>query len=431
MSGAISVFISYRKQLENDQGEQIELTKNQTAETLCDLVEQAADFDPWLDRKKLAPGTHWARKIYDQLLVTDVVLLLIGPGTSKSDWVRREIALAQALGISVVPLGDAEDITEADLIKEVEALGLAELQWQRTKYIDAAIGPDYLLAQIGASLREAAEETQRRHVRVLDALRDRRKPKVANPESQAKRFKLTVGTRDVPLFIASGDIAGLYGIDVLVNSENDYMQMARHFERSVSASLRRLGARTSTDTGRYEDVIQDELDWRLGVLSRPVQPGDVFPTSAGGPGSSLATDNMVKVILHVASVHADTADRRVVPFRQPDQIRRCVRGALLEMATINAASGIFSPPGSPQREEQEQRAAAGDGRLRSILFPLFGTGVGGASVPEVVELMLNALVGFLSDHTAKLVDDLDGIYLSAFSEDDVAAVDAVLTARLG
>jgi O-acetyl-ADP-ribose deacetylase (regulator of RNase III) len=140
---------------------------------------------------------------------------------------------------------------------------------------------------------------------------------------------------------------------------------------------------------------------------------------------------MVKVILHFASVHADTADLRVVPFRQPDQIRRCVRGALLEMATINAASGIFSPPGSPQREEQEQRAAAGDGRLRSILFPLFGTGVGGASVPEVVELMLNALVGFLSDHTAKLVDDLDGIYLSAFSEDDVAAVDAVLTARLG
>lgn len=91
------------------------------------------------------------------------------------------------------------------------------------------------------------------------------------------------------------------GIDVLVNSENDYMQMARFFEtRTVSSLLRRRGARISG--GKYVDTVQQELDFQLGDRARPVQAAEVFITSAGGPDSKLATENKARYIFHVAAV---------------------------------------------------------------------------------------------------------------------------------
>ena len=49
----------------------------------------------------------WEAEIYRQILDSDVLLLLVAPGTADSQWVRREIALAKALGISIVPIGTA------------------------------------------------------------------------------------------------------------------------------------------------------------------------------------------------------------------------------------------------------------------------------------------------------------------------------------
>jgi O-acetyl-ADP-ribose deacetylase (regulator of RNase III) len=234
----------------------------------------------------------------------------------------------------------------------------------------------------------------------------------------------------VRLHVASGDISKLRNIDVMVSSENDYMQMARFFEsRTVSAILRRRGAQVSG--GRYQDTIQQELDWQLGERGRPVQAAEVFATSAGGPGSELAKVNKARAILHVAAVQAVAAENRVIPYKQPQQIEDCVRSALTKLAELNDLDGAFSPPGSAARTEQEARAAAGEGVLRSIVFPLFGTGEGGLKASEVVGPMLDAMTGYLSEpDNGSLAEALSDVYVCAFAQPDVDEVVAALDERL-
>ena len=77
--------------------------------------------------------------------------------------------------------------------------------------------------------------------------------------------------------IAAGDMFNMPGprtIDVYVNSENDYMQMARIFEsRTVSSLLRFYGSKLD-EAGRIEeDTIQDELNQIIRKGRDPNTPG--------------------------------------------------------------------------------------------------------------------------------------------------------------
>jgi hypothetical protein len=218
-------------------------------------------------------------------------------------------------------------------------------------------------------------------------------------------------------------------IDVIVNSENDYMQMARFFEsHAVSSMLRRHGA--SVKDGRYLDTIQQELDWQLRERGRPVQASEVFATSAGGPDSTLAKVNKARVILHVAAVQAVDAESRVIPYKHPQQIESSVRAVLSSMAALNRAHCVISPPGSAQRADQERLAAAGRGELKSVIFPLLGTGHGGAPTSEVIGPMIEGILGFISeDENEYLTQILQDIYISAYTKDDFDIVISVLGQR--
>jgi O-acetyl-ADP-ribose deacetylase (regulator of RNase III) len=343
--------------------------------------------------------------------------------------VRREIALATALGTSIVPVGFKLD--EGGMRDETRALDIDDLQWTITRNIALKSGPA-LIAELGPTLDRAAERTRETQRVVLDGLWKRRtpsKPKAADNQHAAS-FELVSGPHRVLLHVASGDISKLRNVDVMVSSENDYMQMARFFEsRTVSAILRRRGAQVSG--GRYQDTIQQELDWQLGARGRPVQAAEVFATSAGAPASELAKVNKTRAILHVAAVQAVAAENRVIPYKQPQQIEDCVRAALSKLAELNDAAGIFSPPGTPAREEQERRAADDGGVLRTIVFPLFGTGEGGLAASDVVGPMLDAMTGYLSDpDNERVASALSDVYVSAFAQPDVDAVVAALSARL-
>ncbi|MBX9632355.1 MAG: TIR domain-containing protein, partial [Burkholderiales bacterium] len=88
----VRVFICYKKLLAGDR-------PNEKAGILHFILsEDRAAFEPWIDDAGLPAGIVWETEIYRRLLVSDVLLVLIGPGTSESQWVRREIALATALG---------------------------------------------------------------------------------------------------------------------------------------------------------------------------------------------------------------------------------------------------------------------------------------------------------------------------------------------
>lgn len=430
MANLIRVFICYKKQMSRQRDGQTFVHENTKAEVFHHLISESREYESWVDTARLVAGIRWESEIYRQILAADVLVVLIGPGTSESEWVRREIALANALGVSVVPVGF--DITDEEMLAETKALSINHLQWTITRNIQLRRG-GALLAELDADLRGAAMTTRERQRTIFADLSVRRgavRDKAPDNQRLAS-WKIPIrGKRSTALHIATGDIAKLRNIDVLVNSENDYMQMARFFEsHTISSILRRLGARVQA--GHYQDTIQEELDWRLRERGRPVQAAEVFPTSAGGPDSELSRVNKARVVLHVAAVQAVDAESRVIPYKQPHQIEACVRGALTTMASLSDESGVFSQPGTRQRAEQERAAAAGNGKLTSILFPLFGTGQGGADTKDVIGPMLDGMISYLSEReNQSFAETLRDIYVSVYTQQDANIVMTALRERL-
>ena len=363
----------------------------------------------------------WETEIYKQLLLSDVLLVLIGKGTAESQWVRREIALATALGIAIVPLGF--DMTVDEMIRETKDLDIDRLQGKVTDNIKMTKA-QLLLQELRPDLIAASARTRESQKETLQGLLARHT--VASVKAidnqRLAMFRVPVGNSTIPLYLASGDFIKFKGVDVFVNSENDYMQMARFFEsRTVSSTLRRRGS--CVRDGRYIDVLQSELDWQLRDRGRPVQLGEVFATSAGGPDSDLAKINKTKYVFHVAAVQAVDAAATVFPLKEPEQIDKCVRSTLAKLAEVNRCDGVISPQGSEQRAEQEKRRLTGDGKAHNIVFPLFGTGQGGARASEVIEPIVGGIKGFFDDEDdGGLANTLSEIYISAFRQQDVEDV---------
>lgn len=142
----------------------------------------------------------------------------------------------------------------------------------------------------------------------------------------------------------------LRDIEVLVSSENVYLEMSKTFRPTVSGALR-LAAAVRDPAGEIvDDVLARELAAWLRAHGRPglpVRPGTVVPTSSG----ALAARG-VRRIYHaaVATPEEDTYQVR------PETIARAV-GACFALA----------------RAERDRYRPA----LSSICFPLLGAGRGG------------------------------------------------------
>jgi O-acetyl-ADP-ribose deacetylase (regulator of RNase III) len=422
----LNVFICYKKVLTQEQQDQ---RPGILQFHLKNAKAQLGEYDAFIDEADLVGGMVWESEIYRNILRADAMLVVIGVGTSKSEWVKREIALANALGITVIPLG--EGLTTEEMTAEMKELGIDRFQWKITHNLNLNTG-NALVQELQPLLYRAAEQTKRQQSVTLRELFDRRnvRPPKAQDNQRAAVFSLRCKQSVMELCIGSGDIAKFRGIDVLVNSENDYMQMARFFEsRTVSSILRQYGA--VQQNGRFEDTIQTELDWQLQGRWRPVVPGEVFATSSGRPESRLAALLKARYVLHVAAVQAVLPEATVVPFKTVDQIDSCVRGCLTKLVEINAQRGIISPPDTVQRQEQESRAAKGDDTVRSILFPLFGTGRGGADAAHVLPAMLSGILGFFQDsEDGKLSGTLRQIYICVYTAEDLAVATEFFSQQL-
>ena len=424
------IFICYKKQLEWTQGDKTVVQQNTYAETIAEILNASDDnFVAWFDDAGLPGGIAWEQTIYSNLLDSDVVLVVIGRGTAQSEWVKREIALAKALEISVYPLGVGIPMDQA--AAEQNVLGVGHLQGKVSQNVKLAARAA-LLAELSGPLKAAARRTAEAQRPVLSKLLSRHdgpKPQKAPDKQRAASFELTHAGGTSVLHVASGDISQVRGIDVLVSSENDYLQMARFFEsRTISSTLRLRGAQVQG--GRFHDTIQKEIDTQLEGRFRPLGAGECVVTSAGGPGSALVKFNGAKYIVHVVAVQSVIANATVAPFSHPDQIVDCVRSVLVKVCEINEASGVVSPPGSEARSLQERRRRDGYIPVRSVIFPLFGTGRGGAEKADVIELMLNGLEDFLNRRTFQgELKGLTDIYLSAYLTSDVEQVSNALAKR--
>lgn len=153
----------------------------------------------------------------------------------------------------------------------------------------------------------------------------------------------------VSVHVASIEL--LRDIDILVSSENIYLEMSKTFRSTVSGSLRRAAAIRNESGETVDDVLARELvEWMRahGRAGLPVRPGTVVPTSPG----ALA-ERGVRRIHHVAvaSPTSDGHGYRVDPHVLAEAVSASFRLARAERDS-------YDPP------------------LSSLCFPLLGAGHG-------------------------------------------------------
>ncbi|WP_406104749.1 hypothetical protein [Micromonospora globbae] len=223
----------------------------------------------------------------------------------------------------------------------------------------------------------------------LDRARTRARPTVLAGLVRDE-YRLRRGRRRITL--ASGDLSNVRSVDVWCNSENTGFEMSRYGERTVSGFIRYHGARR--DLGQVvDDLVHDELRART-VGRIPAAAGTTVTTGAG----ALTESHGVRRIVHVAAVEGSAA----TGFRQVADIGRCVCNAL------EAAERI-------------------DGEVvRSVLLPLFGTGVGHAEVENTAQTIVDAAIDYL---TCRPDSRLEEVVILAGTDEQRAACRAVLDRR--
>ncbi|MBN2446271.1 MAG: macro domain-containing protein [Phycisphaerae bacterium] len=213
------------------------------------------------------------------------------------------------------------------------------------------------------------------------------------------RFRLkTNNVANCEIGFITGDILAVSTVDVWVNPENTDMEMDRHIGGSISSIIRYYGAKhgaAGRGTARVvSDNIANELNAKVGD-ARPVAPGTVFVTGSG----NLRITNNVHYIIHVASVQGEPG----VGFRsvQIPSLGQCVRNSLAEADLL----------------------ARSHPNVRSILFPLLGTGMGKAAIGPAVSVLVESAISYLeaSPDTA-----LGAIYFLAYDSKEYLALRSAL-----
>lgn len=182
------------------------------------------------------------------------------------------------------------------------------------------------------------------------------------PHLQHRRLR--VGGLTVTLHVHPVEL--LRDVDVIVSPSNTHLALPEMFKASVSASLRRAGAERDATGDVIRDPVHEALlAWRAqnGVLGRPVLPGTVAPTE---PGALAARG--IRRIYHAAVTvpRPGTNDYDVTP-------QDVAAAAARALALLAEERDTCTPP------------------LRSICFPLLGTGRGGLPPQTGVSALWSAL----------------------------------------
>jgi O-acetyl-ADP-ribose deacetylase (regulator of RNase III) len=217
---------------------------------------------------------------------------------------------------------------------------------------------------------------------VLDNLKVEVKPKRLSKKETYMYQLVNVPGKQIGMI--TGDIQNVKEIDVWVNSENTNMQMARPFERSISATIRFMGAKKDRAGRVSDDLIANDLREAVGTCD--VAPGTVIYTTAG----ELQRTNNVKKIFHAAAVTGQPG-RGYMPITD---INECIRNSL-------------------ELIDSEDMA---DEEIYSILFPLMGTGTTQLSAQGIANLLIDTAVCYLEENPESKVEK---VYFLAYSEQDL------------
>lgn len=381
----------------------------------------AAGYDVWMD-DQLEAGIAFNKQIYQQIPECDILLLLMSQKSAESKWVNREVDVAKGAGVFILPL----------LIRTVKKTDdiLSIFDLKDIQYIDYRTSSNEefkkLCEQIDAHNR-ITFTTQSERYETLSKRNefDRTVIKVSTQEYAI--YALGDANDPCKVYIAAGNIIDMTKIDVLVNSENDYMQMARAFESGTVSSMLRYQGSKIKNKQLLDDSVQDELNIVANneIGRRPVPDGVVLVTSSGHPDSPLYQENNAYYIFHVASVTVvGYGPKRKTQPVEASTIKDTIKTMLTEIIRdINKAKGVISPAGTPQREIQEARAVANDYKdISSIIFPMFGTGHGKRSTEEALEPITEAFVEYIKRNPST---SLERIYLCVHYSEELEMADRI------
>lgn len=397
----VNVFLSYRN-LERSNAVAAQL------QTMLETQGYRVFYDK--DRKNgLLSGEQWAQKIYDSIHACDVLIILMQNETAESEWVQREVDTARGAYVSILPLA----VVEANDLDWQHVA--AKLALNATQYDQFSHTPEFL-NQLTGDIERLAASTQNAQYAWFDRLRQQRKPQpAANNQQYATFISRRGGAHPAQIHLLTGDMLAIKNVDVLVNSENDYMQMARVFEsNTISSRLRYEGAERNKAGQMVADTLQAELNDQLEGVIRPVALTTVFATHAGHPTSRLRKQTGVRYIFHVATMrlsHLESA-KKAEPLSDDHALRMCISNCFEKLNEINEQGDIW-----PVEEGERQPP------VRSIAFPLFGTGMGGRSAHEVAPSVIRAIDECLSQPCGSL----ESVYLCVYVQRDVEMVEKAMS----
>lgn len=214
------------------------------------------------------------------------------------------------------------------------------------------------------------------------------------PKELTKTEYFTYKLRNVnnkEIGLVTGDLRNVKGIDVWVNPENTKMQMARHEDRSISSTIRYCGAKKTA--GRVvDDLIANELAQVAGENAN-IPPAEILVTDAG----YLERTHGVKKIFHAAVVVGQVG-KGYTPIADVSQ---AVRNAL---------------------DTADSQELAGTD-LKSILFPLMGTGTGRGELKQKAMELIDAAISHLQAHPRC---KFERVYFLARNERDLEVCQHIL-----
>lgn len=175
--------------------------------------------------------------------------------------------------------------------------------------------------------------------------------------------------------IATGNIAEIKGVDVLVNSENNRLRMARPEEASVSAALNAFSMIYDEFHNTEECPVEDALnDYRKKAGIAHFPPTTVIETTSGN-----LRGNNVRHILHAVSVRSGgRRQRSFIPFSKI-LLARCVKNALRKVDELNAS--LYADDDTVP--------------LTRIVFPILGTGDAGGDIHVITPRLIESVIEYM------------------------------------
>lgn len=442
MAENIKVFVSYKKSIDPYHPSSGTLDTDDEAPDialkLAEKLEKDYKFSVFLDRKILRAGVDWSQTIYDNIHESDVLIVLLQAETARSDWVQREVDVARGAHVSILPLPIEKDVNLEDSVKR---LALSSIQ-----YFEAFTGSDKQYETLRRDIERLSKRTRTHQHDWQSSLRTLRQlePAESTPiHTTYPIYDKSGNALNTTVCISTGDLITHPDIDVLVNSENDYMQMARIFETGrVSSALRYAGSHIVK--GRiFEDTVQKELNEQITYTKEfagiPVMLGQVIPTHAGHDESRLVKRNRARFILHVASMYVNRLGgaNNLLALGSDMGIGEAVINTLETVQTINRQKGMIAPKGTDRAKTYDAetlKKSPEDGGyqpIKSIIFPLFGTGHGGRSVAEVVSPMVKTIRNFLIANVDNPdILGLERVHISVYYKPHIAIVNEKIKAIL-